>query len=176
MVSLEPVKNQRTPHRACKRAPLLSGAALQGVTPCHGKPQWIATPVRARCCAPQKSWRLRAGPGVPLSRGQLPCVASLNTPTPHGPRAPSALPLRHELRLGNAHHQARSSPLGPGTSAWGAPGRQGPRQEENQEPWLPNQPLSPSGDGQAGPSLQSPVPSSHPHSPQGFHARFQRCP
>lgn len=82
-------------------------------------------------------------PWWPPSRGQLPCVASPNTPTPHGPRAPSALPLRHKLRVGNGRHQARSSPLGPGTSAWGAPGRQGPCQEENQEPWLPNQPLSP---------------------------------
>lgn len=39
----------------------------------------------------------------------------------------------------------KGSPSGSGASAWAAPGRQGPRQEGNREPWLPRQPLSPSG-------------------------------
>ena len=175
MVSLEPGKNQRTPQPASKRAPFLSGAARQGVTHSHGKPAVDCRASKGTLLCSTEVSEAQGGPWSLPSRGQFPCVTSPNTPTPHSPRAPSALPLRHELRVGNAHHQASSSPSGPGTSAWATPGRQGPRQEENQEPCCQ---ISPSAlrDGQAGPSLQSPARSSHPHSPQGFHASFQRCP
>ena len=169
MVSLEPGKNQRTPQLASRRAPFLSGAVLQGMTRSHGK--------RAVDCHASEgtvlgSAEVSEGQGRPRCLpSRFPCVASPNTPTPHSPRAPSAPPLRHELRVGNAHHQARSSPSGPGPSAWGAPGKQGPRQEENQEPWLSNQPLGPQGWSSRS-LLAVTSPEQPPPQPSGFPCLF----